>query len=128
MEMFNNPYQANIVFAIKHDSKTDQIHVEDIYWACKGRCDKELEYYYTNELGLSTGWKDIGDLIITVLFLEWLMADLNNLREGRYIYSEKAFKKLKHFIIALSQKVFREMTEEEKRRAITMMQISHIFM
>jgi len=44
------------------------------------------------------------------------MAILNRIRNGEDTYSDEVFKNLKQFIIAMAQFVFREPTEEERRR------------
>ncbi|MBI5016840.1 MAG: restriction endonuclease [Deltaproteobacteria bacterium] len=90
--------------------------VEEIYFACKGKCDKQLQKLYWQKYKTSCGWKDLSDLAMPTEFLRWIMATLNRLRSGEYRYTDSAFDKEKHLILALSQKVFREMTERERER------------
>jgi CRISPR/Cas system CMR-associated protein Cmr3 (group 5 of RAMP superfamily) len=47
-------------------------------------------------------------------YLRWIMSLIKRLSDDSHIYSEKALKKEKHLIIALSQKVLREVTEKER--------------
>ncbi len=47
-------------------------------------------------------------------YLRWIMSLINRLSDDSHIYSEKALKKEKHLIMALSQKVLREVTEKER--------------
>lgn len=120
-EMYEKSYNAIISFVTKRDQENSRVHIQDIYWACKGECNRELEKYYWDKYQSTTKWEDISDLIIPSLFLRWIMGTLNNLRSERWVYSDEAFDKGKDFIMALSQKVFREMTKEEKKRAVDKM-------
>lgn len=90
-------------------------HVLDVYAACKGRCDRTLEHYWLQKGG-TTGWKDITDLVSPLEFLSWNMSILNELRNNKVIYEDKAFKKLKLHILSLAQLVVREVTPEELER------------
>jgi hypothetical protein len=98
------------------DDKAGVERVEEMYFACKGKCDKQLQKLYWQKYHTSCGWKDLSDLAIPAEFLRWIMATFNRLRSGQYGYSDSAFKKEKALIMALSQKVFREMTERERER------------
>ena len=62
-----------------------------------------------------TAWEDISDIVMPNQFLRWIMAFINHIRNGK-TYSDDAFAKEKHLIIAISQKVFREVTEAERER------------
>ncbi|UPS90369.1 restriction endonuclease [Bizionia sp. M204] len=117
-EMYNNQYHANFVqiFSYANDNKTEHIH--DVYWACKGRCDDIINYNLPK--GKYTNWQDIGDIIIPTKYIEWILATINYIKSGRNTYEEEAFKKEKAFIVAVSQKVVREMTQEEKDRIGTL--------
>lgn len=90
--------------------------VEHMYFACKGSCDKILDERMFEQYDLVTGWNDLTDLVIPTNFLRYIIATINRMNTGRYKYSEEAFKKEKHLIMALAQKVFREMTETEVKR------------
>ena len=111
-EMYKNQYSANYVQVFEYlDGKE---HIKDVYWACKGNCDDRLRFSLKD--GLHSNWQDIGDIVIPTKFVEWTIATLNQLQNGNYIYDDRAFKKEKEFIITISQKVMREMTQEEKDR------------
>jgi hypothetical protein len=43
--------------------------VIDIYFACKGECDRKLETQYYKKYGALTAWKDISDLMIPFLYM-----------------------------------------------------------
>ena len=115
-EMYNNQYHANFVQIFSYVDSTEHIH--EVYWACKGRCDDVINYNLPK--GRYTNWQDIGDIIIPTKYIEWILATINYIKSGRTTYEEKAFKKEKEFIVAVSQKVVREMTQEEKDRIGTL--------
>jgi len=83
-----------------------------MYFACKGKCDRRMEAYCWAEFRKPTGWKDLSDLAIPTEFLMHIMSTLKWLKQGEK-YTDNAFKKEKHLIMALSQKIFREMTERD---------------
>lgn len=93
-------------------------YIEDVYWACKGICDSKIDAKLSR-LNKITVWEDIDDLVIPVKFMQWIFAIMNGIENESVKYDEVAFKKLKEFIMAISQKVLREMTEKERERFIT---------
>lgn len=112
IEMFNDQYHANFVQVLKYTNGKE--HIYDVYWACKGQCDDLRNYSLPN--GFHTNWQDIGDIIIPTKYIQWILATINQITSGTTIYETKALEKEKEFIIAVSQKVMREMTQEEKDR------------
>lgn len=112
-------YQSIVVFAKNRlfegraEGKSQYV---DVYWSCKGECDRKMETMSLSN-GCSTSWEDISDIVIPVKYLKWNMAILNRLRDGKDIYTDDAFEKLKHFIIAVSQIVLRNQTQEDIERA-----------
>jgi hypothetical protein len=53
-------------------------------------------------------------------FVFWIVGLLNRLRDGT-TFSEEAFEKKKRIIMAIGQKVLREVTETERERLWTLM-------
>lgn len=98
--------------------------VEDVYWCIKGRADEVLENRFW-ERGLISGWEDIPDLIIPLVYLKWLMALMNRLRDGEI--SDVAFEKLKTFTMALFPYVTRNMTSEEREHLQMLFSIPSAF-
>jgi len=92
-----------------------------IYWACKGACDHTMQRRY-HERGMTTAWEDVSDLVMPNQFLLWLIAIMSGLRKGD-TYSDEAFAALRQFIIAISQKVFREITDAERTRLQELMEM-----
>lgn len=91
-------------------------YIKDIYWSCKDNCDDTMRGIFEKKGLQDLGWEDISDLIIPTRFIEWLCAILNNIKDGSIIFSDEAFEKLKYFIIAISQLVLKDTTEEKKAR------------
>jgi hypothetical protein len=111
--------QRSIVANIVAPSPADKRHVIRTYFACKGGCDQALEQRAFKRYNASTVWSDISDIAMPNEFLRWLIALVNQLRDGT-TYSDEAFEREKQLIIGLSQKVFREVTESERERFRTL--------
>lgn len=94
----------------------------DIYWACKGNCDRSLERA-ANSNGLSTGWEDISDLVIPYNFLKWNIAILNRIRSCTDQYEDQAFEDLKEFIICISQIVYKNQSDKDIQRIMVLKMI-----
>lgn len=99
------------------EERTDEgvIRIVNIYWACYGKCDRILEVR-AEKRGLITGWDDISDLAIPLVFMKWLMGHMNNLRAGAPEYTDEAFENLKQFTLGVAQIVVRATSEEQRRR------------
>jgi hypothetical protein len=109
-QLFVENHSANIVMIRRDDNGCDV--VERVFCACKGDCDKILSTPHKLN-GTFDGWMDIGDLAVPFQYLHKIFAVMNNLRDGSIRFEEQAYHDLKQVFIALSQKVLREMTEEE---------------
>lgn len=114
--LYRDNYSGLVAQVEVTDSASGVTTVERMYFACKGKCDKQMEEACWNEFKTPAGWKDLSDIVIPADFLRWIMATFNRLRSGEYRYTDAAFEKEKQLIMALSQKVFREMTERERER------------
>jgi hypothetical protein len=116
IKIYDNDYSGIICLVekgIDFKSKIDNNDlIEDLYWVCKGGCDIEIEAQLVKEKKI-TSWKDIGDLVNPSYFMKWLLSILNSIESGKDKFSKDAFEKLKYFILAISQKVIREMTQRE---------------
>jgi hypothetical protein len=100
----------------------DDEEVVDFYWACKGNCDTRITYAGAAR-GLATRWEDISDLANPAWYLRWILTTLNELRAGGVAWSDQAHESHKQFLIALGQRVLRELTEEERKRFDKLMTI-----
>jgi hypothetical protein len=114
--LYQENYNGLVAQVEVRDPETGVQRVEEMYFSCKGKCDKQLENRYWQKYGAVSGWHDLSDLAIPAEFLRWIIATLNRLRSGKHGYSDSAFRKEKTLIMGLAQKVFREMTERERER------------
>jgi len=94
----------------------NKIHIVDMYWACRGKCDRALEVTFEKR-GFITSWEDISDLIIPIVFMKWVITAMNGIRDGSHIiFSDKAYEKFREFTFAVAQLVVRETSDEERER------------
>ena len=87
---------------------------EEIYWCCKGNCDKALSPNY-RALDLDDGWEDITDLILPVVFIKWVISPLNMMHKG-ITFSHDAFIHYKELILSLFPYVARHTSDNENQR------------
>jgi Holliday junction resolvase-like predicted endonuclease len=57
---------------IERESEETRRRVEDIYWCCKGECDRILKHKASRE-GLIDGWEDIQDIKTPLVFAKWIV-------------------------------------------------------
>lgn len=122
----NKNYDAIIVYLYRYSGSVESI--VDIYFSCIGSCDYPLEKYYFNQLSLSSRFDHISQVATPIGFLVWILSTVNNLRKGRYLYSEKAFKKLSYFIAAVAQIVCKDMTKEQRDQSELLIQELNSFL
>jgi hypothetical protein len=113
--LYDDNFQAVVAEVQKYEDD-GQCHVLDVYFACKGTCDKALEQICWQKYRTPTGWEDLTDLAKPNEYLRWVLATMNQLADGRHMYSQQTMKKERQLIMALAQKVFREVTEKERAR------------
>ena len=86
-----NPYGANLLVEVPLKDTDRQ---ENVYIACKGACDRELQERLRAR-GAMSAWQDIGDLTNPVFYLKNMMGYINQLHEGRIKVSDQAHDRLK---------------------------------
>ena len=118
--LFSEQDTSLISFAYQSEKERANRHYVDVYWACKGNCDQILQDRFRVQENATTSWKDISDVAMPNEFLRCIYAILNKMREGE-TYSDVAFSNLKEFLGAISQKVFREVTDDERKQLREMM-------
>jgi hypothetical protein len=124
-ELYTSDFQSVIAQAFTRGK--DRIRkVHAIYCSCKGACDKVLETRAYKQYNALTSWEDISDIAMPNQFLRFIVANMNQLRSGDE-FSAEAFEKQKHVIMAVAQKVFREVTDEERERMRAVLQIPNLF-
>lgn len=118
-DLLENPdnYEGIVVFATSLNEDKSKAKIVDIYFSCKGNCDDYLDEKAWNN-GCTTAWEDISDVIIPFEYLKFIMAILNRLKNQVDIYEEDAYKKLKEFIIAISQIVLRTQSDADIQRSV----------
>lgn len=105
----------NSLLAEVYRTDGEKTHIEDFYVACKGSCDHLLEKK-ARQQGFGTGWRDLTDLASPLNYLHYTMSLINQLHnKDEYSFSDKALKKEKHVLMAMGQKVFHEVTDEERK-------------
>jgi len=87
----------------------------DMYFACKGNCDKKLKEHFRQKGLMDNGWEDISDLKNPSLWIKRLMAFANGSFQDHDL-SEVAFKKVKQMFLNTYPYVARNMTKEEEER------------
>jgi len=115
-ELYRKDYEAIIVMDQTYNKDYSKRYVHDVFWVCKGKCDQVISARIESVLNHTDQWEDISDLDIPLKFLQWLFAILNTIRSGESVFDDKAFEQLKYFIGSMAQRVFREMTELERKR------------
>jgi hypothetical protein len=108
--------ERNGIFAFgDRVGKGREVETVDVYWACRGQCDRLLESSF-HKKGLITGWEDIDDLSIPLVFMHWTITWMNSLRGGEHKFTDEAYEKFSEFTFAMAQLVVRETTDEERER------------
>lgn len=109
--LFDEGFNSLIAKVVNRDEKKTIA----VYFACKGACDKMLQKNALDRHGALASWEDISDLAMPNQFVRCIMVLLNQMRAG-HTYEDAAFEKEKQFIMAMSQKVMREVSDAEKER------------
>lgn len=87
---------------------------KSIYYSCKGKCDIILEQKF-RKLGLfNGGWEDIEDLMIPTIFIQNIIAYMNQLTDQDI--TSGAHEKMKNLYISIFPHITRELTSTERER------------
>lgn len=121
---YEDPRKSIIVF-IRNTEDPNKNIFTDVYWCCKGNCDRQLRKLKEDD-NHRTGWDDIDDLMIPIYFLHWLFGVMNLLWNNDDKFTEEALSQIKKFIYILSQRVFRDMNEEERERANRLINLGYL--
>lgn len=74
-----------------------------------------MESYYASR-GIYTGWNDVNDLLIPTIYLQKNFAIINQLHDGDLEFEDKGLEEYKDVLMAISQYVFRQQSEEDLER------------
>lgn len=121
-----NPPSGIYVYLSKYPAKNKILEVEDIYFACKGKCDEKVNKKLMRK-DLSDGWNDIDDLTVPLIYIKSVMSVINNLHDKRIHYSKAAIEKLRMLLVLTFPYVSRNQTEKEKKIIKEMMMIPEYF-
>jgi hypothetical protein len=85
--------------------------IANMYVACKGDCDVELQAKYCNGMGLNAvSWTDISDLVSSPTFLDWTLSLIRKIGTDEFTYTTSALEKEIYLLKALAQYTLREPT------------------
>jgi hypothetical protein len=107
-------HENGIVAFVQERGEDNEWRVVDMYWSCRGACDRVLSGRLPR--GQITAWEGLEDLRIPLIFLRHIIARMNNMQSGKDEFSEVAFDKEKHFILAMAQTVLRQASKEQEAR------------
>ena len=107
--------EGRIGIAVEFTDDDKKMHYVDMYWACIGKCDRAMEVAFEKR-GFITNWEGIEDLIIPLVFMQWVITTMNSLRSGFLVFSDEAYKKFIELTFAVAQLVVRETSDEEMER------------
>lgn len=100
----------------KFRKNPDINEILDIYFSCKGDCDRRLKDIYNIKYqNAIDGWEDIPDICIPTIYLKWMNNLFHNLY-NKVEYSEIAFKKITQLMLAIFPYISRKLTKNEKER------------
>jgi restriction endonuclease len=86
----------------------------DVYWCCKGKCDKTLAASQRQANHVDR-WQDIPDLCIPTLYLRRIATFMDQLHRG-VKFRDEALEKTRELIITLFPFVCRDLTTKENER------------
>lgn len=112
-----DPPSGIVVFG-RLPTKEGPIEYEDVYWCCKGRCDRSLQQMRCQAHGLVDAWEDIPDIVVPTIYLKFAMSGLNGIQGGTTKWSLSAFSSLQDVLINVFPLVARELTSRERQRVI----------
>ena len=112
MDMYQRRGLSLVQFT-RSSVETKVIHYDGVYWSCKGACGDAIE----RRSALGTAWRDLDALVVPSSYLDFIWVMLQEIRDQRATYSDFALEQIWKLVFALGQKVFREMTDEERARA-----------
>jgi hypothetical protein len=120
--LFESNYEAHLNAASIYDGDSKATHIQDIYCTCAGECDRFIEVRMEKR-GYAVSWAIISDLVIPMAYISYFLNTMKSIRLGRDVYTDEAYEKLVNILRALSQKVLRYTTEQEKERYLDLLEL-----
>lgn len=95
------------LLAWRREERGELYQTVELYVACRGTCDERMSK------GRGTTWRGLEDLRIPLLFVQFVISTMNELRWSPQGMSDAVFAKTKEVLLAIAQFVLRETTEEQ---------------
>lgn len=113
---------GNYVLLKEEDYENDgyQKQYKDMYFACRGECDRILEDRFRKEGMFYCGWEEIDELCNPTIWLMHFMAFVNGIQK-EHDMSDVAFEKMKKLFINTYPYVARHLTQKENERVKTLL-------
>ncbi|MDR2757319.1 MAG: hypothetical protein LBC20_16600 [Planctomycetaceae bacterium] len=108
--------QEGVVVRLRRrkDTHEETAVIANIYVACKGNCDAELQAKYCNGTDLNAvSWTYLSDLVSSPAFLDWILSFLRKIGTDEFIYTTSALEKELYLLKALAQYTLREPTDKK---------------
>lgn len=129
LALYDEEYKGLVAYVRRMESyeenNKDSDSIEEIYWACKGSCDRVLQHELARDRKV-TSWEDISDLVIPIYFLRFILNIQNTNRSRTNAFSDLAYEQLTTLMIALAQKVLRDTTVKERERVGKLLSIKDL--
>jgi hypothetical protein len=111
LKTFFTENQESVIVRLRHRKKTsaETEIIANIYTACKGSCDAELQAKYCEGTSLNTvSWTDLSDLVDSSSFLDWTLSLLRKIGTDESTYTTSALEKELYLLKAIAQYTLRE--------------------
>ncbi|MDR3196708.1 MAG: hypothetical protein LBU34_02465 [Planctomycetaceae bacterium] len=110
--LFTEDQQGVIVRLRRRQNTHEETAViADIYVACKGDCDVELQAKYCNGTNLNAvSWTHLSDLVSSPAFLDWTLSLIRKIGTDEFTYTTSALEKELYLLKAFAQYTLREPT------------------
>jgi hypothetical protein len=99
-----NPPDGHLL--MKDEWKGDQMIVSDIRWLCRS-CDKHDPYR-------NWGWKELSDLFIPDVLVQWILGILIGLHTKREAFSDEAMEKMIKFLLIIFPHISKKITPRQR--------------
>lgn len=113
--LYSEDHKGVVVRLRRRKNEPDDMEIiANVYFACKGACDEQLQTRYCGGTNLSAaGWTNLSDLVMSPVYLERIVSLMDLLGKDEVAFSSQALEKEKLLIRALAQRALREPTEGE---------------
>lgn len=88
---------------------------QDIYFSCKGKCDRYLQnLFYSKRKLRDSGWDDIANLLHPIWWLQNSFSFLDRSNHPMGNFTDDAYRKIKQIFVRTFPYISRELTSDEK--------------